>query len=533
MNLFSHKNQKNQKEIEINTDQTYSDSNIYALLISVGEYDNPKITNLQSSRMDLAIMKQSLEEGLKIPNDNIRLIGENGTATINNMARAMKDFSRMLKPEDTFLFYFSGHGSNGELMFSDQGIGLQSVINYIEKLHAKNKILILDCCYAGSFHEMKPKTIRLEDSIESFVGNGTAVLASSSADGLSRLGPGGTHSLFTGMVSNAFLSRQIIRRGKKSLASIIDYVRYLMDTWNKENPDKSQHPIIRTSLGGTIYFDIEDYHPYEPKKIAYETDQYRVCSVKPLDNSMEKRLCAFVIPKEDNFEEQIPQITKQISKILRTAQVFASKKSELFFTHKTTKVIWCYFGKDESDIINSTHYAYSIWAADKKTEEKYFRPHSDAYVKNGIYIFKNSSYDMLRSMRDDSINIKEYEEDVRKLFYRIIERAEQYINCMSEVYNLTKTLEEARKEYLPWIKDVYQLYYRLTDIAIAPDQIHDWVEEVLQLAGWVIDMTLVLQNNKEAEVIDARNFWLFQNAVKRYYEGLEKIKTLEGKWIAP
>ncbi|MDO4976843.1 MAG: caspase family protein [Eubacteriales bacterium] len=502
-----------------------SKNNTYALLISVGNYDDPKIMDLTSSRVDLFLMEDSLIEGLKISQDNIRLIGENGSATIHNLAHAMKDFSRMLKEEDTFLFYFSGHGSNGELIFSDQAIGLQSVINYIEKLPTKNKILILDCCYAGSFSEMAPRTINLQDSIQSFVGNGTAVLASSSADEMSRLGPGGDHSLFTGMVSNAFVSKQIIRKGKKSLASIIEYVRDLMDTWNRQHPEKSQQPIIRSSIGGTIYFDIEEYQPYQPKTMAYETQNYKLCSVKPLNNSQEKRLVAFVIPQKEDFEDEIPKITNHIANVLKVANIFATKKTELFFRNKSAKVIWCYFGKDESDIINSTHYAYSIWASNQKTADKYFRPHADAYIKDGIYIFKNSSYDMLRSMRDESINIKEYEEDVRKLFYRIIEHAEQYINCMTEVYNRRRSMEEAKKQYIPWVKEVYQLYYRLTDIAIAPDQIHDWVEEVLQLAGWVIDMTLILQNNSKTASFDDRNRWLFQNAVKNYYDSLEGLNV--------
>ncbi len=480
--------------------------NTYALLISVGNYENPDICNLKSSFMDLRMMRDALADGLKISKENIRQIGEDGSATVNNMAHAMKDFSRMLKKEDTFLFYFSGHGSNGELMFSDQRIGLQSVINYIEKLPAKNKIIILDCCYAGSFSEMQPKSLKLEDSIQSFVGNGTAVLASSSADELSRLGPGGNHSLFTGMVCNAFESKQLIRKGKKSLLSIIEYVRFLMNIWNKEHPEKSQQPIIRTDIGGTIYFDIEEYHPYEPQKIAYETSKYKVCSVKPMHNKRENRLCIFVIPKEADFEKDIPKITKHIHKVL------AKKKAH---------VIWCYFGIDESDIINSTFFTYSIWACDKNKKEKYFRPHSDAYVKDGIYIYKNSSYQMLRSMRDDSINLQEYEADVRYLFYRIIEYAETYITCIREVYNRTKTIEEAQREYLPWMKEIYELYNRLTDIPIAPDDIHEWTENVLQLSGWVIDMALILQNFSNNIDYDERNQWLFQNAVKNYYDCLE------------
>ena len=524
MNRFFHRNQ------EINTrenEDSLRRGNIYALLISVGNYEHREIANLESSHMDLVLMIQALQNGLKVPSDNIRIIGENGTTTINNLAHAMKDFSRMLQNNDTFLFYFSDHGRNGELLFSDLAIELQSVINYIEKLPAKNKILILDCCFAGSFSEMAPKEISLEDTLESFTGSGIAVLASSSANELSRLGPGEEHSLFTGMVSTAFSSRQLIRQGKLSLSSVVEYIRKLMDTWNQQHPDQSQQPIIRTSIGGTIYFDVEDYHPYETRKVSFETDDYIVHSVKPLSSSQEKRLSAFVIPKKENFMEKIPAITKDIVQKIRYENIFYSRKSENLFKNESAKAIWCYFGKDESDIINSLHCAYSIWACDQKTAQKYYHVNSHSHIKEGIYIFINSSYDILRAMRDDNITSEEYENDVEELFYKIMNRAEQFISCMTETFNHTKTLESAQREFQPWIKDVFGLFIRMSDAPISPDDIHAWAEEVLSLAGWVIDMILPLQNSKGAQSLDERNKWLFQNAVRQYYDSLERIKEIE------
>lgn len=499
---------------------------VYALLISVGNYEEFKIADLKSSRKDLQLMEEALKNGLKVLPDNIRIIGENGTATIISMAHAMKDFSRMLKKEDTFLFYFSGHGKDGKLIFSDNVIGLQSVIAYMEKLPAKNKIVILDCCYAGNFSEVNPKKICLGDSIDSFVGAGMAVMASSSANEQSRLGPGGNHSLFTGMVATAFCSRQLIRRGKISLEAIIEYTRALMDFWNQQHPDKVQQPVIRTSIGGTISFDVEDYRPYETKQVCFETPEYRVCSVKPLSSRQEKRLCAFVIPKNKDFADSIPAMTKDIARRIRYENVFSNRKNEVFFRNQSAKAIWCYFGKDDSDIINSLHYAYSAWASDRKTANKYFQLNQNASVKEGIYVYRNPSYETLRAMREDNIKMEEYENDVRKLFYKIIDRAEQYISCITEVYNRTKDFEEAQMEYTPWMKEVFGLYYRLTDAPIAPDQLHDWVEAVMAMAGWVIDMTLILKESKKND-FDDRNRWLFQNAKGKYYESLERIRELE------
>ena len=39
-----------------------------------------------------------------------------------------------------------------------------------------------------------------------------------------------------------------------------------MKGWNEKNPEKVQHPIFRSSMGGTIYFPVEEYHPYKQKQ---------------------------------------------------------------------------------------------------------------------------------------------------------------------------------------------------------------------------------------------------------------------------
>ena len=46
-----------------------------------------------------------------------------------DLARAINNFKSKLTSEDTFFFYFSGHGRSGNLIFSDVQVELQSVIN--------------------------------------------------------------------------------------------------------------------------------------------------------------------------------------------------------------------------------------------------------------------------------------------------------------------------------------------------------------------------------------------------------------------
>ena len=128
--------------------------NLYALLIGVGDYSKMNNGNLPTYKMDLALLGTALTFKLKVAQENMRLMAgddNNGFVSTTDLARVMSGFKKMLGKEDTFIFYFSGHGSDKSLVFSDGQVELQSVINFIEQLPAKNKVIILDCCYAGRF----------------------------------------------------------------------------------------------------------------------------------------------------------------------------------------------------------------------------------------------------------------------------------------------------------------------------------------------------------------------------------------------
>lgn len=57
----------------------------------------------------------------------------------------------------------------------------------------------------------------------------------------------------------------------------------------------------------------------------------------------------------------------------------------------------------------------------------------------------------------------------------------------------------------------------------APEEIQDWVEE----SGWILDLSIYLEGDKQDGTITDREEWLIQNAIKKYHESLEKLKELE------
>ena len=497
-------------------------SGIYTLLAAIGDYDAELgLTNLDCAAHDLDIMTQALTSGLKIDADNIRRLGADGVVSTMSFARSIAEFESMLTEADTFIFYFSGHGQKRELMFSDGGITIKSIIDYVQKLPAKQKIVILDCCYSGQATAGAIKEFSYEASIAAFAGSGIAVLASCSADGTARLTDDGYCSLYTQIIYFALISRRKIREGKISLTDISDEIRYLTDQWNQSHPGKEQKPIFRENMIGTIYFPVEEYHPYIPQKVYFETEDYTVHHVKPLSTGTQKRLAAFVILKKDD-DSVIPGVTKQIVSQILYSDVYSSKQSEDRFHGKPADVIWCYFGHDEADLVRSNHFAYTIWTGDEKLQETYYRENRNAEIVDDIYVFWNNSYQTVKDLQESKSSEEEIIAEYRKLGNMLIAHAEPYIKDLEEVENGTISFVAVKAANREWVQEVRQLFFKLADAETAPVRVHDWAEAVLDMAGWVADLSLFPENTND--LTDPGKMWVIKNCIKRYQEALEQLR---------
>ena len=500
--------------------------NVFAVMIGVGDYEGIGIANLPAYRMDLAMLGTALENGLKVPPDNIRIVageGHNGYVTTTALAHAIADFKSKLGSEDIFIFYFSGHGRDRNIIFSNGQVELQSVIDFIGRLPARSKVVILDCCCSGSFSGSGARSMRFEELVSDFAGKGIAVMASSAADEAARLGPDGNHSMFTGALSAAISLNRKMHEGKVSLNDIYEETMFFVNAWNKKNPGKEQKPVFRSSIGGTLYFRAQEYHPYHPMQVRYETEAYRLVRVKPLSSGMTKRLAAFVIT--ECGKDSLPAIAKEIAERIKYAEVYESEAGERRFEGSPARAIWVYYGRDESDIINSLHFAYTIWAADDETRRKYFRENKCAAVMAGIYVFENSSYDLLKKMQQPAKSREAFIADHRRLLAMIISLAEEFVYDLQEVANGTCTMEEMQERYGDWIRTVNRRFIQLSDEDVPPDDLHDWSEAIYELACRVSDMSLLLENRRGEGQVGEHEQWLIKNAVKRYHEAMENLRS--------
>ena len=502
-------------------------SNCYALLVSVGNYREMHLPDLPTYEKDYEILKDGLCSGLRFDPEHIRVPGVNGTVTAKQTALALASFHALLHEEDVFVFYFSGHGERNTLVFSDEKLELQSILDYIERMPVGSKIVVIDCCYAGDFSVAAARKMQIEETVASFSGKGVSVFASTTRDIPARMFPDGKSSLYTSLLSAAMKSRMIRKKGKIRLSDLAEEIRCYMDAWNKKFPAYHQKSVYRASLGGTLVFDAEVYEPYRPREIYYETGDYTVCSVKPLSNLKEKRLSAFVIAKTEMDDNSLKGITLEIAGRIKNEDVFSRKNSERVHRGKSADVIWCYFGKDESDLIHHLYFAHTIWGRTKAIREKYFRCNKDAAGRNDISVFRNPSYSLLRKMQKTELSTKAYRQKTQVLLTGIISRSEQFIAAHHEAVNTGRSINEFLPGYRNWIKSVNRIYFALGEMDVPPDGLTQWADEVLDLASCVQNIAFLLEQGAADGGPDERTEWLIGNSVQRYYASLERLKLTE------
>ena len=486
---------------------------IYALLTAVGDYSKVKSVNFPTYRMDQALIGTALTDSLRVPEDQIRMVGDGGFVTSVSMVRALSEYQALMTGEDTFLFYFSGHGLEKKLLFSDRQVELQSIIDYIDAMPAKNKIVILDCCYAGDFKTQGTRALQFEYSLPEQVGKGIAILASSSADALSRLGPDGSHSLFTGALSAAitFLTNRQFSRGQIFLSDIFEETRQLMNAWSLEHPEKAQTPVFRSSMIGMVSFGIgkQESNAVDGSRGLETSEYYKVVKTTPMDTEKYKRLSVFVVLREDASDTDLAAYTKEIA------------------GRMTADAVWCYYGMDESDMINHRHLAYTIWVAKEELKQVYFKPGKHSTETDGIYIWRNASYEMLRKLQEPTADRETLINENRALLSTVISLAEQFVVSMQEVVNGTISAADMRARYDDWIRDVKDQYIRLSDGEMPPDDLHDWIEATMDLTGWILNLALILDQASEDGELGERKMWLIRYTTKRYYQSLEQLSGFD------
>lgn len=167
---------------------------------------------------------------------------------------------------DTSLLYFSGHGFLNELggyivtpdyKKYDEGISMDEILILANKSKVKNRIIVLDCCYSGTFGS--PEISRGMAQIMEGV---TILTASRNNEMASEING---HGIFTNLFLSALQGGAADLRGHITPGSIYSYIDQALGPWD-------QRPVFKTNI--TRFVSLRTVTPPIPIDILRKIIEY-------------------------------------------------------------------------------------------------------------------------------------------------------------------------------------------------------------------------------------------------------------------
>ncbi|KAF5046647.1 Caspase domain protein [anaerobic digester metagenome] len=211
-----------------------------ALIVGLNNYPkNPLYGCIQ----DAISMKTVLEKHADgSPNFSIKLItDQNRSVTKANLRGAIDTLFH--GPNDTALFYFSGHGlikSTGGYVVTpdyerhDEGISMNDILVIANNSEAKDKIIILDCCHSGVFGDLQTAgncSAQLSEGL-------TVLTASRSSESAMEIDGSG---VFTSLLVDGLQGGAADLRGFITPGNLYTHVDQALGPWD-------QRPIFKTNV---------------------------------------------------------------------------------------------------------------------------------------------------------------------------------------------------------------------------------------------------------------------------------------------
>lgn len=170
---------------------------------------------------------------------------------------------------DIALLFFSGHGSQkdgGYLVTSDfsddhHGVKMSEVLELANASRCKNKVIILDCCFAAKMGE----SILLDN--KTVLGDGVTIMAASqswqSAEENSIIG----HGVFTNLLLQGLNGGAADIGGNITPASLYSYIDQSLGAWQ-------QRPVFKTNI--SQFLPIRTINAKVPKSTLRKISKYFV-----------------------------------------------------------------------------------------------------------------------------------------------------------------------------------------------------------------------------------------------------------------
>ena len=168
---------------------------------------------------------------------------------------------------DIALFYFSGHGivtSTGGYIVTpdykkyDEGVSMDEILKLANASKAKDKVILLDCCYAGSMGSPA-----ITGSSSALLSEGLTVLTAcrDCETAFEKDGSG----IFTSLVTEALQGGSADLRGEITPGSVYAYVDQALGAWD-------QRPIFKTNV--TRFTSLRKIAPPVPLETLRKIAEY-------------------------------------------------------------------------------------------------------------------------------------------------------------------------------------------------------------------------------------------------------------------
>ena len=281
----------------------------WGLFIGIEDYDDPRVTDLRYSIDDVQRITEILRDPARGAFEHLKVLTSDTADTKKrptriNILRALNGWLAGAKPEDTVLFFFSGHGATDSQnrnylipvdaqvdLLEDSAILMERINEILDNRHrieAKKVIVVLDSCHSGSKVGQKAFTVEGKILDPLFTDTeGRITFASCDRDESSYEYEELAHGVFS-----YYMAEGLKGDGDKDRDGYIDadelftYVADSVKSWTKRLGDK-QTPRKQMNVTGKILLG---YHPehlarrqQDAAQAAFDTYKKKLRAITDLD----------------------------------------------------------------------------------------------------------------------------------------------------------------------------------------------------------------------------------------------------------
>ena len=233
-----------------------------ALIVGINEY--PTENELAWCDNDALAMKEYIAtNGDGSPNFDVLMII--GSCNQNDLTKAIQEL--FADDSDIALLYFSGHGADADggylvttdFMSNSWGVRMTDILAMANNSRSKNKIIILDCCFAAKMGES------LLNNNTSILGDGVTVMAASQSWQASAENEQIQHGVFTNLLIQGLAGGAADIGGSITPASLYSFVDQSLGSWQ-------QRPVFKTNI--SQFLPIRTVNAKVPKQVLRNICKY-------------------------------------------------------------------------------------------------------------------------------------------------------------------------------------------------------------------------------------------------------------------